>query len=388
MKRPKVWRQLAMCSLLLFLCTGCWDAAEIDDLAIVTAAGWDIQGSNVVTSVQVARPSELGSTSGGGSGGSTGTSQTFVLEQGVGVDPVSALEEARRKLSRRMILSHREVLVLGEDFARQQGVSTLLDEVVRDPQSRLRTDVLVAYHTNAEDILKLPYALNRMPARAIRGMEQTGTMPRVDAREFIADLTDDRDPYAVGIEPVETLSENEPQTFRLDHVAVFRRDKLVGWLENRQVEGLLWIEGEMRNLSTTVSVPGRGYVGLKLDTERSTVTPVLQRGRPEIRITVQATDDIIENGTSLDFNQQQAVEQVRAAAEQQIESDIKRTLDVLQHQYHADICGFGQKLYEHYPRLYQTQLKPNWDQVYENLPVDVQVNLQVRRSGLTVQSLK
>lgn len=374
--------------LVCVTCTGCWDANEIDDLAIVSASGWDAEGPNITATLQIARPSELGATSGGGGSGNTGSTETFALEQGTGPDPMGALEEARQKLSRTMLLSHREVLVLGENFARKQGVASLIDEVVRNPQSRLRTDIVVAYHGKAQDVLQLPYSLNRLPASAIRGMEDIGTIPRIDARQFVKDLNGQGDPYAVGVEPIRTLSEKEPYTFRLDHVAVFKADKLVGWLEGHEVNGFLWIIGGSHSTNTPILIPGKGYVGLKLLDMHSNVRATMVNGRPGISISVQVMDDIIENDTNLDFNSQSSIDRVRHTAEKSIRRDVQATVHRLQHDYHADICSFGERLYQRYPDLYVTRLKPHWDRTFETLPVIVKVDVRVQRSGLTVHAMK
>ncbi|RIV22849.1 Ger(x)C family spore germination protein [Alicyclobacillaceae bacterium I2511] len=420
---------------ILLLClslTGCWDATAIDKLAIVTMSGLDVpklgakmgdkthsgeqegaeqatdpstqpkrsnaaptegidketRGKNapVQLTMQIARVAQLGSGQ-SGSGPATGSSDNFVVVRAVGATTMDALEHARNEVSRRLYLAQRQVVVLGEDYARQGGAMDILDEVVRNPFSRLRTDVLVAYHTQAAEILRRPYLLNRLPSDAVHGLERESPVPHVNANEFLRNLTGQSDPYAVGIEPLHTACTGEPNTFNLEHVAVFQKDRLVGWLEGKQVVGFMWLTDRMKNRYTSIAIPNHsGYVGTRLLRARTHRQVRLHHGHPEVWLTVQTENDIAENTTHLNLSHSKDEALLLDSMRGEIEAEIRSALTQLQQETHSDAAGFGELIYRHYPATWR-QLQPHWRQEYTRLPVHIQVQVVLQRAGMTGKNL-
>ncbi|WAH43915.1 Ger(x)C family spore germination protein [Alicyclobacillus fastidiosus] len=381
---------------LSVLCTGCWDATEIDRLAIVSASGLDLVQPDpespplVQGTLQIARASEMGSTGGGSPTTTTGSSDAFILEQAKGENALEPFDTIRKRLSRKLFLGQRRVIVIGEDYAKH-GVYDLVDEVIRNPQSRLRTYVVIAYHGTAESILELPYALNRLPADAIAEIEQQGATPEIDAKEFIEKLVSKGDTFAMGIQKVQSnpdSSDASTSTFQLNQIAIFRADKLVGWLEGPTFQGFLWIYGRIKRDDTTVRIKGvPGYLTgrmLSIRTERSIS---IVHGRPQINIHTRTQYDIAENGTPMNLNDPINVTKVRNAIQQEILSQIKSTMDTLQHQYVSDPFGFAEQLHKRDPRAWE-KVHEDWHSVYSKTPVVITADVEIRNSGLTGPPLR
>lgn len=370
--------------LVCFTLTGCWDSAEIDQLAIATASGLDVANNAdhpVINGyLQIAVPSALGTTSGGSPSSTTGSKDTFVLAKGTGPDVVSCLDDARRNLSRKLIMSHRRVTVVGEDFAKA-GVHDLLDEITRNPISRLRTIILVGYHQSAKDILTLPYPLERLPQEAVIGFTRQSTKVEFTVKNFISDQAHG-DPYTLGIEPVTFVNGAQESGFALRHIAVFRESRLVGWLGGDEFEGFLWLRGIMRDDLSSVQIPGlSGSISTKLLRTKMKRTVTWVNGGPKVVLRTELTDDIVKNGTRLDLNKPANVERVQTAISGHIESEMRAALDELQHQYKADPIGMMDDIYRRYPWWWHS-VKANWRNAYSELPVELQVEVNVRRSGM------
>lgn len=378
--------------LLSLLATGCWDSSEIDQLAIVTASGLDViqDGSTparLLGSVQIARVSALGTGQSGGPTTPTGSTSAFVVEHGEGIDPIATLESIRRKLSRKMIMSHRQAIVLGEDLARQ-GLQPIMDEIVRNPESRLRTAVMIAYHTQAREILNLPYLLNRLPTEALSGLQKQGALTNQDAKNFIRCLSGKGDPYAIGVEPEKTQSAEEPSNFILRHIAVFQKDKLVGWLDEEDVSGFLWLIGQVKRQMTSVSLPGvPGTVDAILLKAHTHTAVRVVNGQPRIALKIQVEDDLAGSSVSLDLNQPGNLTKVHNALESQIKNQVFSCLNLLQKKYDADIAGFANVIYQQQPQLWY-HLAPNWRKEFRTLPVDVKVSVMARRAGYVGSTVK
>lgn len=369
------------CALLIcFLCTGCWDGLDVERRAIITLAGVDYipgednQPPKIRYTAQIARPSALG---GGDKPGPSGSSKNFYVEEGTGQSISGAMEQTQRNIPRRFFIGHRRILIVGDTLARH-GVHSILDEVVRNSESRLRTYILVAHSSDAKDIVQLPYPIARLPSDALWEMERTGDAIKVDAANFAAMMLDERDPYAMGVKKTSDASGRE--TFELADTALFKDDKLVDWLVGPQAEGLAWLVGHLRASTVTVRIPGKdGTVNGRLTRIRTQIYPSVVHGRIQIVVNAKAIDDIYENGTSLDLSDAKSMLAIAHLVDEKVGSEITDTITVLK-QNSVDPVGFGRLIHQHVPAVWDT-LQPHWRHAWKTIPVRVHVDVKVQRSG-------
>ncbi|EJY54855.1 germination protein, Ger(x)C family [Alicyclobacillus hesperidum URH17-3-68] len=386
-----MWRRFATCVSIVassLMCTGCWDSTEIDRLSIVTMTGVDVaeDGQSVLGSVQIARASELGTTGGGSPATSTGSAKAYLVESAEGPTEVEVMAKIRSSLPRKLFMGHRRVIVIGEDYARR-GVGQLLDEIVRNPQSRLRTYVVVAFHEQAQKMLQVPSDLNRLPSDAVVELEQSGSVVAMDARRFAKQLTSHSDPYAMGIAMfTNEMSEASPEALTLENIAVFQRDKLVDWLQGEAAKGFLWISRDLRDDSETVTLPdNRGKVSVRLGSVRTSHHVKIVRGQPELNINLHAIFDINQNASRLNLLQPNQMDVVRKALQAKIQSQIASAMQQLQRDQ-ADPLGVSNELFKYNPGLWR-RLEPRWREVYAAMPIHYNIDINIRNAGLMSSSL-
>ncbi|KYP79320.1 Ger(x)C family spore germination protein [Ferroacidibacillus organovorans] len=378
--------------ILSFFCTGCWDATEINELGIVVASGADLvkpsdPHSNIKAYVQVALPSQL---AGGATGGPSpsGSQKTFVLEEGEGPTAASALTSIQQRMSRRFFLRDRRVIIVGEAYAKR-GLSDLLDEMIRNPDARLRSYILVAHGVTPNKLLKLAYPLTRLPADAIVELEQSHQAITINVVQFVKVLTGKSDPYAMGIRMLNTSSGKQGRIFELNDVAVFKKDKMVGWLRGEASRGFFWLQPQsmqLRRNSMAVPVPGGGWVTSQLVILNHVILPSWGKAGPRFSVNVEISDDILENMSRLKLDQSHDVKIAEHAIEQSILNQIVALLTTLKQTYHADIVGFGDLLFARYPKQWRT-IESHWDQVYSRMPIQINVKVHIVRSGLIGDSV-
>ncbi|KPV41797.1 Ger(x)C family spore germination protein [Alicyclobacillus ferrooxydans] len=379
------WGRIVFLIVICLFMTGCWDAAEIDELAIVTASGLDLaktqnDPSGMTAYLQIAIPSALGTTSGGTPSSTTGTTGTFSVSQGTGNDVVEALQAAMSKVSRKIILSHRRVMVLGEDFAKN-GVGNIIDEIVRNPGSRMRTILLITYHNPASTIMKLPYPLERIPQEAVVGFVRESSKMEFTVKDFVEE-SEHGDPFTFGIEPMGFPEPSEDNGFVLQHIAVFQNEKLTGWLDGDDVDGFLWLRGIITSRYSSNQVPGHpGFVDTRMLTSRTIRKVTWAGGKPQVTIRAEANENIVENDTDLNLRKGSDIQLVEAAASKQIEDNMKSALTKLQQEYQADPIGLMDEIYRSNPRWWHS-IQNHWREEYTKVPVQVQVEVHIRRSGL------
>ncbi|MCY0875819.1 MAG: Ger(x)C family spore germination protein [Firmicutes bacterium] len=390
--KGKSWGYLGMAALTL-VCTGCWDSTEINELGIVTASGIELVDphnphSKVRGYVQVARPSELSSDPNGG--GKTGDEKSFVLESATGETAAGTLQKVQQSLSRRFFFRDRRVTVVGEHFARR-GMTDLLDEALRNPDARLRSFLVVADGCRTGDIMRLPYPLARLPADAIADLEARHAGVTINVVQFIKAMTGKGDPYVSGIRIVHNQASTQKKgVFELADVAVFRRDRMVGWLRGDAAKGFALIQPQshrlrLESLAVPLS-PGR-WLTSQLIILNKTVHLTWGRHGPQVSMAIEAQDDILENNSSLMLDRPRDLHLAEFLLGNTMRQQVLAALDALQHQYQADCVGFGDAFFAAYPRQWR-KVEGHWRQVYAQMPITVTVKVHVVRSGLTGDSLR
>lgn len=374
--------------MLMFLLTGCWSRIEINDVAIVTATAIDkMNNGKIRVSLQVAIPKQLGPAGAGGSGGEISTT-VIVSETGESI--MDAIRRLQEKLPRRIFFSHNRTLIIGEKAAKD-GVYQILDYISRVREARMRSFILFS-KGEAASILRLPSEIERYSAEAIREEEKAGVGVKIMVKDFFNMLTTEGiSPVAaeVAIRSEEKDGNNSKQTAAIIGTAVFRKDKLIGWINDKDTRGVLWIRNEMVKGNITVSIPkdkGGGKISVELKKGRTKVMPILVQSNVKMNVNIQAHAELFENSSKLDLGNPKVLQYVQSLMEKDVEKRCRTALFKAQKQYHADIFGFGNAIYRSHPRLWKEQHKNKWAEEFPNLEVSVNPHVSIVRTGLSIKS--
>ena len=146
-------------------------------------------------------PGELAT---GNSGGGSGTSPT-VIYQAKGKTVFEAFRKMTKESPRKIYPSHLRILVIGESLAKK-GIGKPLDLLTRDWELRSDFYIVVAKGMRAEEILKVPTSLEKIPANQIfDALEVSATAwsatSFVKLDDLIADIVSDgKQPVLTGIQ--------------------------------------------------------------------------------------------------------------------------------------------------------------------------------------------
>jgi spore germination protein KC len=382
MKRIRMPLILVMTMMLL---TGCWNRVEVNDIAIVTAIGLDLtEDERVRLSLQVANPTKLGPT-GGSAGGSNGKS-TFVISE-TGVTVSEAYRQLQGKLPRRIFFSQSRVLLIGEDLAKK-GVSSIIDFHTRYHEPRINSFIMFTKGEASE-------LLNSMPNLESVSAEETKELAKlnVGVTIYIMDflnmlLTDGIEPFgpqftSTSLEVNNKNKSKEAQATR--GTAVFKKDKLVGWMNEVETRGILWLRNEMETGVITINIPeekGGGNVSFDIIRTETQSVPKLKHGELKFTVIVTAEVSVMENDSNIKLEDPKIIEGLQKNIENEIKDRIQLVIEKTQQEYQSDIFGFGQEVYKKYPKEWNKYYKKNWEQEFSQLEVTIKPNVFVRRIGL------
>lgn len=377
--------------------TGCWSRVELNDLSIVTAAAIDkVDDGKYLLTLQIAVPTMLGPA--GGSSKSTGagggTKPTVIVSE-EGETIMDAIRKLQKKLPRRLFFSHSRIIVIGEKLARE-GVAPVLDFFVRYREARLRSFILFS-QGKAADILSLNAKWEKISAEEIREEEKRHIGLQIYLKDFIYMLlTDGTEPVAaqVALRRSEVDSEEgssgQGMNAAITGSAVFRKDKLVGWMDDAETRGVLWLRNELKTSIVTVDIPkdrGEGKISATAVRATTQIKPALRNGKLKINVEIDMENTLYENSSQLDVSNPEVIRYIEQELEQEIRRRIQTTLYKAQKIYNSDIFGLGAAVYRAYPKAWNRQYKERWDDEFSKLEVDIKPHAKVVRTGLTNKSI-
>jgi spore germination protein KC len=412
-------RRLLLSKLLLLILLpaltffpGCWSLVQVDDLAIVRAMSVDYlpgRRAAYLVTLAVIRPGDI---AGGGDAGAGDGATPTRLFTGIGATIDLALQQIRFNLSRRIYLSHNEVILINEDAAKH-GLHSVTDFIMRNHEVRL-TNFIVVVPGMAHGILnqtermetgitdEILGLLNQAtqsseadPQEAYRILRQLST-PGQDTHLPVIQISPHLDRVLPEFEEEEQREEEEEEEqgsdgtenqvepfneLSLDGTAVFRGDMLAGYLDHVETRGFLWITGDVQQTIIAVRDPGDPGKNVSLHVTRaiSNITPIINNGKVSFRIEVEEEGDIAAQRSQENLATPEMIEKLNSAKAAAIKIEIEKTLRRLQ-ELGSDIVGFGAMLNRKDPKTFK-ELRDQWPEVFREMEFDIHVTSNIRRTG-------
>ncbi|NPV80273.1 MAG: Ger(x)C family spore germination protein [Firmicutes bacterium] len=383
--------------------TGCWSRKEIETLGFVMAVGVDQarEEGKVQLTVHIAKPFAMGS---GQAGGGAMEEKPFWVVSSTGYTVFEAVRNFLSQSPRWLFWAHNRFILIGEELARK-GVRDVIDWFARDGGTRERAWIVVAKGAKASDLLQTEFELERMPAKAAMGIVQSSRMGLSTIGEsMLIDFLEKLE--GEGIDPIAIRAEiiPRPQEFdirgelkrekigasaRITGAAVFKDDKLVGWLNKPETRGFNWVMGKVRSGIIVIKKPGEEerFIGLEILRAKGGFKPEIKDGRVSVTIKVEAEANL---GDIQGFLDPLKSPEVWTSMERRMATVIRNEIMAAvakAQELDSDIFGFGAELNRRNPKKW-LELKDRWDEEFRCINIQVEVKAKLRRSGLIIRSTR
>jgi spore germination protein KC len=372
------------------LLAGCWNRRELNDLAIAMGIGIDKQGDQYRVSVQIVNPQEITSKKGGGD-----NSPVTIFEE-TGRTMFECFRRMTTSAPRKVYMSHLRVLVISEEVARD-GIKNILDFFARDHELRTDFYVVIARDAKAKQVMGILQPIEKVPANYMFKMLQTSE--RVWAPTtgvFMDDLMADlmsrgKAATLTGIRilgdtrsgsSVENLKATETGAFiKYSNIGVFREDKLVGWLSEEESKAYNYVTGKVKSTIGVIPCPdGKGLLNFEVIRSETKMKGKLENGKPEIELKLRIETSIGEVACKIDLTKVETLSLLEQQAEETVKNFIMKAIKKTQSLYRVDIYGFGEALHRDAPQAWE-KLQEIWPTEFPEVPVNLQVEVQIRRTG-------
>lgn len=358
--------------LLMILLSGCKDYVEIQNLAIATAIGVDVDTQNpdwYDVSIEIVQFDQ-------------DTPKAIVIS-GNGQTYLEAVTNATKHLGNQLYFSHAQVIVLSEQVA-NDGIYPFVDAIYRNSDLRLDIAILVAKDVSAIDVLSAKSEIEEIAGIQIKKILDSNhiisEIPQIPAYEFINNITSNG---VCGAVSVIKLSENN--TREVDGLAIFKDGTVFGYLDKKQTKTLSFLQNKTK-------------IGRVINEyDEKTPTYNLESSKADISV------EIVDGKFLFDFKVDMKIElselsiaqnTIDYGVLQQMESEISSAVmkdfnDLILYQIEnakADFIGLGDVVYRKYPKIWQN-ISDNFDVYIENLEYSLDVSCEIVGTGLVSSRL-
>ncbi|MGE5370835.1 MAG: Ger(x)C family spore germination protein [Solirubrobacterales bacterium] len=383
--------------------SGCWDKREINELGLVTSVGIDkaAKRNQYMVTVEIANPSVSNATAEtSGSGQSGGGSVWIASATG------DSIFDATRNLvnisSRRIMWAHNSVIIIGAPLARE-GIAPVVDYFTHQPELRLKAAVVVA-KGDAKDYIPTKIGMDTPNGTSFILMQAYRSLAAESANSHMLEVATSLaskhgNPLIAEIRLKNAIRQpnagnssgaKNPQTVEMAGAAVFKKDRMIGWLTPTETRGSSWILNQTKNTVVTVTDPAHHYKNVSVETSdvKAMIKTTVKNGMPRISIRITGNGTIAEEDgkTSLGINQMK--KHVAVLVDRKIESEVRHTLSVVQNKYGVDVLGFAAIVHVQNDREWESGLMDQWETIFPMIPVQVSADIHIKSSRLNQEPMR
>ncbi|GIO31312.1 MULTISPECIES: Ger(x)C family spore germination protein [Paenibacillus] len=388
--------KLVLALTIMSSISGCWSSYEINNLAIVTLLGIDLdENGQFKMSALIVDPTMMNS---GGQGGGKMESP-FLIASATGTNLFDSIRKISSTIPKKVYWAHLQAIIFGSEAAKDKMIPAL-DILARQHEFRKNIDVLVS-KGKASDIIGMRPNLKSDMGAEIRGIirlsPKTSLTMVSDISRLTQDISSDRTDHITGeISPsmekgVEIIKSNKTTSaVSIRGTAVFKQDHFAGWMDQKETRGVLFLRDKVKG--GIAKVPCRrdpsGMVSLQFSNVTTQKTPMIVNGQPEMKVSIDVKADIDEI-TCPDFHlNTQEVQYLNLKLKEQVIEYVEKALQKGQRQWGTDIFEFGDVIYKRFPKEW-AKLKSSWRiDGLKKMKVRLDVSAHVTRSGLISDPLQ
>lgn len=377
-------RKFCIVFLCLLLTVGCEKQTELNQIGIVVAVAMDKdqQTGDIIFTSQVIRPGSLEK---------DGSSNEAVVEMLTtkGKTLFEAIRNTSQTFDRNNFYGHTKVIVINEELAKE-GVTQFLDFLVRGKELRGYTWLCIAKNVSAREVIGIQEGIDSIQGIYLRNIIENKRYHNKATTASVIDyyrkvLKDGINPITGVLEAVEAtntpVEEKTSQKVKLSGTAVFKKDELVGYLNEQETQGLNWVLGDVESAAITLpSLLNKDkFVAIEVENLKSKINPEIENEKISFNIKIEVDVTLAEEQSEAKLIYPKEVLDYLARVEEEtarkIETDVELMMNKVQKEFESDILGFGSELNKKHPKKWLL-VKGEWSEIFPqvNYKLEVKVN--------------
>ncbi|WP_096199160.1 Ger(x)C family spore germination protein [Bacillus sp. FJAT-45350] len=385
--------------VIALLLSGCWDRAELEELAYVIAVGIDMgDHDELIVTYQLARP---GATAEGGN-----EDEFSDIVSVAAPDLLSARDLAVAFVTRDIIFTHSKALIISEEVARANKMMPYLSATVRDRQLRRRMNVIIskekAEHFLQENKPTLEIQPHRYYDELAERWEDTGFIPDSTLHQLLSRTEENAGLFLASYGSVDNSTnkkEGEEDKYFPGEIkksggnptqtigsAVIKQGEMIGALNGEETRFSLLLRPkiEVKQMIITFSDPieSEKHITARLLNEQRTEVKVDVKGdKPVVNVMLPVQLDIIGIPSHINYVEDMEKQQI---LKEHIEAEIKeKTLNLIkktQEEFRGEPFLWSSIVKRNFLTLQEYE-SFDWMASYPKAKINVEVDVELKQFG-------
>ena len=383
-RKNKIFISLIMLVVLCF--SSCYDYNDIEEEAIVAGIAFDPTDIGYNASVElITSPST-----------DSDTEIKPKIAEAQGQTLYEAIQNVLKMSSKRLDFGHCKVVFISEKMART-GIQPVLDLIFHNNDIRLSVDIVVVKSDYAADIFTakpimaniVSYQVNKTLASNTKFLSYA---PRGYAYKCLNVLNSIGDELVLPVFEIEEVEDGT--TFKLDGIALFKSDKLRGYLLCEESKKYMVVTDQINSgvipfvFENEEATTSDGYVRLSPEIVKMNLkTKVTNDEELKIELNIKFELKLSETPNGINIDTEESRNKLEEYLAEAINNDLEEFIINVQKDYNSDIFGFGNIIYHKKPELW-SEISENWDTKFKELIVRVNSSVKVKSSGISEKNIR
>lgn len=386
MKNKKIQNRCKLLVLFVMLIinmnfmSGCWDYREAENLTHVVGVAID-KGDNDDFILTIEAVNFVPQCNGI-------VSESIIIETR-GATIFEGVRAARNIVSPKLYFGHIEIVIISEEIAKDD-ILKVLDWFSRDHESRLTISILISKEKTAKEVLAAEgikaaihsIEINKIidDKKKISTVSETKIFQLLE-KEFNKGI--DTTLPAIGL-----YINNGIKTYNVVGLAVLKKNKLVGYLNENETKRYLLTIGEIsKGIIVMEESSVADFLTYEIIKSKSEIKPEYNGGKMSININIElelVVDEISIKDATVSND---IIGILEKETETYIDKNVNKTISKIRDDYKVDVFGFSNVIRMKMPDVWK-EIEPNWDSLYQDINVSVKSKVKIQNSGLTIGTLK
>ncbi|MFA6941541.1 MAG: Ger(x)C family spore germination protein [Clostridiaceae bacterium] len=383
--KKKFKKQMIILNIFIFifsaLFSGCFDKSELSQISVVIGIGIDKVSGDEPIAVTL----EVVKTTGfkGSSDDSEKTSGS-VFEVSTGKSFFDALQNFSKVSPVVMDFTHAEVIIISRELC-EDGISQVIDYLNRNRQFRSINWLLISDKT-AKEVLETTMPNEDISSEGIDDMmtklKKNASIIPVNLNNYTIRTNSESRTSFIPLASMEKSQNNSFDKIKIEKLAIFKNDKLVGILSNEESKSLMWLSGDMKGHNIVFplkSEKNNQNMSLEVFKKSADIIPYITDGRVKFKINCTGLADIREVDNA--YLDPMMIEKIQYNTQKTLEKQLSELIDKSQKTFNTDFIGFSEKIYENDPKTW-LKVKDNWDSIFPNVEYEVNFKINITKIGI------
>lgn len=382
--------------IILIINTGCWGKTELSDLGLVAATGIDLEpdGNFRMTVISIT-PASFGAK------GEPEKSNSWI-----GTATGKTLADARSNLNetatKNLAWYHNRFIIIGENLARE-GLGDVIDFLSRGRQFRYENKILIT-PTSAYDMLTIPADVEKNLVVEINGIvnnmkEQWSEVYIENFKNILVNYCEEKSGFVTGriyyLESENTTISTSKEEFKesgneekqryvtaIKGSAVFKEDKLIGWIDGIETRSYMLIKNKAKNGIITADYNnGKESLSFTFRKSKSKMKAEFNEDNISFNIDIKISGRINALYTGQNMMKEEEINKMEQALSETVENNIAKLMSKAQKEFEKDFLGFGEYIFRRHPNHWR-KIEDKWEEIFPQIEIKCNADVKIENSGI------